>query len=158
MAGALISVEKKFTKKDSKPFAVLVLEDLTGAVEVPVWNETFTKCASFLEKGRAVAITGRLDKRDETPRVVASEISALKRGVRAEPILMALRMDRMSENDLLILQAAIRRFPGPRDVHLDFVRQEGPRLRVRLSSEYRVNPLPELKLELDGLPILDFGF
>ena len=34
VAGALISVEKKFTKKDSKPFAIVMLEDLTGSVEV----------------------------------------------------------------------------------------------------------------------------
>ncbi len=46
VAGALISVEKKFTKKDSKPFAIVVLEDLTGSVEVMVWSETFREDAS----------------------------------------------------------------------------------------------------------------
>ena len=43
IAGALTSVEKKFTKKDSKPFAVVVLEDLTGSLEVMIWNETFNE-------------------------------------------------------------------------------------------------------------------
>ena len=39
VAGALTSVEKKFTKKDAKPFAICVLEDLTGTVETS-WSGT----------------------------------------------------------------------------------------------------------------------
>ncbi|MEO7318870.1 MAG: DNA polymerase III subunit alpha, partial [Chthoniobacteraceae bacterium] len=64
IAGALASVERKFTKKDSKPFAVLVLEDLTDQLEVMIWNETFTKSVALLEAGNVVSITGRLDLRE----------------------------------------------------------------------------------------------
>jgi len=158
VAGALISVEKKFTKKESKPFAIVVVEDLTGAIEVPVWNEVFNKCAAILEIGRVVSVTGRLDKRDETPRISANEVTPLKRGPRAEPLVFSLRRERVTEGDLLQLQEIIRRFPGARDLQLDFTTGEGTHVRMQLGPEYRIDPLPQLKSELAGLPILDFGF
>ena len=43
IAGALTSVEKKFTKKDGKPFAVVMLEDLTGSLEIMIWSEAFAE-------------------------------------------------------------------------------------------------------------------
>src|SRR5215813_863892 len=39
IAGAIVEVEKKFTKKEGKPFAVMWLEDLMDVLEVVVWNE-----------------------------------------------------------------------------------------------------------------------
>src|SRR5262249_51410853 len=48
-AGLLLSVEKKFTKSEGKPFAVLTLEDFTGSLELTVWSEVLSKYGSFLE-------------------------------------------------------------------------------------------------------------
>lgn len=79
IAGTLVSVDKKFTKKEGKPFAVCVLEDLTGGVEVLAWPETFGTYGAHLEQGRVVVIAGRLDKREETPRLAASEVKPLKK-------------------------------------------------------------------------------
>jgi DNA polymerase-3 subunit alpha len=41
LAGLIMSVEKKFSKKDSKPFGILVLEDFTGSREIVMWGESF---------------------------------------------------------------------------------------------------------------------
>ena len=78
VAGALENVEKKFTKKDGKPFAIVVLEDLTGTIEVRIWSEAFAKCSQHLEKGEVVSMTARLDRRDEALALVASEVKPLK--------------------------------------------------------------------------------
>ncbi|HEX8280491.1 MAG TPA: DNA polymerase III subunit alpha, partial [Chthoniobacterales bacterium] len=48
VAGALTQVDKKFTKKDAKPFAVVWLEDMTGTLEVVVWNDVYTKVSDAL--------------------------------------------------------------------------------------------------------------
>src|SRR6202043_1793537 len=42
IAGAIVQVDKKFTKKEGKPFAVVFLEDLTATLEVVLWNEVYT--------------------------------------------------------------------------------------------------------------------
>ena len=51
IAGAIVEVEKKFTKKEGKPFAVVWLEDLMDALEVVVWNEVYLKVSDILVPG-----------------------------------------------------------------------------------------------------------
>jgi DNA polymerase III alpha subunit len=66
IAGAISQVDRKFTKKEGKPFAVVFLEDLTGTLEVVLWNETYVTVAHALEPGSVIAIRGTIDKRDDT--------------------------------------------------------------------------------------------
>ncbi|MBA3962087.1 MAG: DNA polymerase III subunit alpha [Chthoniobacterales bacterium] len=77
VAGAIAQVERKFTKKEGKPFAVVVLEDLTGTLEVVLWNETYAPVASALEPGTVLALRGTIDKRDEAVRATAKKARVL---------------------------------------------------------------------------------
>ncbi len=78
VAGALAQVDKKFTKREGKPFAVVWLEDLTGNLEVVIWNEVYVKVAEQLVPGKVIAIQGTLDKRDESMRATAQKARPLK--------------------------------------------------------------------------------
>ena len=73
IAGALAQVDRKFTKKEGKPFAVVFLEDLSGTLEVVLWNETYVPISPALEPGTVIAIRGTLDKRDDTVRATAQK-------------------------------------------------------------------------------------
>ncbi len=150
VAGALTVVEKKFTKKDGKPFAIVTLEDFTGTVEVMIWNDAFSKYATHLEQGRAVAITGRLDRREESPRIVASEIKPLKPAPNgaSKPVVLSFQRDRTTENDLIEVRNAIGQSPGASPVQIEFVNGDGMRLRMKLGQEFSVNLSPELREKL----------
>ena len=78
IAGAISQVDRKFTKKEGKPFAVVFLEDLTGTLEVVLWNETYVPVAHSLEPGTVIAIRGTIDKRDDTIRATAQKVKMLK--------------------------------------------------------------------------------
>ena len=77
IAGAISQVDRKFTKKEGKPFAVVFLEDLTGTLEVVLWNETYVPVAHALEPGTVIAIRGTIDKRDDTIRATAQKVKVL---------------------------------------------------------------------------------
>src|SRR4051812_24378242 len=77
IAGAITQVDKKFTKKEGKPFAVVFIEDLTGTIETVVWNEVYSKISESLVPGRVIAIQGTLDKRDEAVRATAQKVKML---------------------------------------------------------------------------------
>lgn len=143
IAGSLAVVEKKFTKKDGKPFAVLVVEDLTGNIEVMVWNETFAKHGGALEQGNVLSVGARLDKRGETVRLVASEISPINAS-RGEPVCLLFRREHLAESDLMGVRNALIEFPGPRPVQFDFVWEDGRRVRLRASERFNVAWRPEL--------------
>ena len=150
IAGSLSSVDKKFTKKDGKPFAIVVMEDFTGTVEVMVWNETFTKFAAHLEQGRVVALTGRLDKREEGARIVAAEISPIKAPAALDetPVMLSFRREQTSQDDLLRVHEAVTRCPGMRPLRIEFVDGDGRRLRLAPGPQFRVNFTEELRERL----------
>jgi DNA polymerase-3 subunit alpha len=142
VAGALTVVERKFTKKESKPFAIVTLEDLTGSLEVMIWNETYNKCSMHLEQGRVVAVTGRLDKREDAPRIVATEIKPLKPGTVAvspesAPVVLSFQRDRTTEADLQEIKNAVEQSPGSQRLELEFVNGEGGRVRMRAAQGVR---------------------
>jgi DNA polymerase-3 subunit alpha len=149
VAGALISVEKKFTKKDSKPFAVVVIEDLTDHLEVMIWSETFAKSVASLEQGNVVAITGRLDLREEGPRISANEVKPLKKPApRERPLILKFDRRNTTEADLEFVRDTLTRQPGQRRVELVFVGEDGRRIRLLPNADFGVTWNDELKARL----------
>jgi DNA polymerase-3 subunit alpha len=159
VAGALIGVEKKFTKKDSKPFAIVVLEDLTGSIEVMVWNETFNKSVRLLEPGKVVAITARVDNRDDATRLAASDIRALTPAAAsngngngnghdpATPVLLRFQHARTTELQLVAVKEALALHPGAHPVQIEFVNGQGRKLRMKLPG-FSVDLSAELQSRL----------
>jgi DNA polymerase III alpha subunit len=57
--------------------AVFTLEDALGGVEVIAFPETYQRAASLIESGTMVLVRGKLERDDESVRILASEIAAL---------------------------------------------------------------------------------
>jgi DNA polymerase-3 subunit alpha len=140
IAGALVSVDKKFSKKSGKPFAIVVLEDLTDSVEVGVFGDAFAAGAASIETGKLVAITARVELRDEDAvRVVATEVKPLKRPSEAESaIRLSLDWEKTSEQDLLDIRDALLSSAGMRPVVLGFRGGNGREVRLHPADQFRV--------------------
>ena len=148
VAGQLASVEKKFTKKEGKPFAIIVLEDLTDQIEIMVWNESYVKAQKVLEAGAVVSITGRLDLREEGPRITADEIKPLKKPEAPEkPLILTVDRATAKESDLFLIRDVVGRNPGTRRVELRFAGGPQP-VRVVLPADFRIAFTDAVKAEL----------
>ena len=149
IAGSLKSVEKKFTKKDGKPFAVIVIEDLSGSLEVMIWNETFVKSQALLVAESIVSISGRLDLRGESVRFVANEVKPLKKPLAEDrPVLLSFHHSQTTEKDLQLVAAIIAECPGPRPVILHFTNPRGQILRMRANPLLSIALTPEAEQRL----------
>jgi DNA polymerase-3 subunit alpha len=149
VAGALIVVEKRFTKKDNKPFAIVTVEDFTGALEIMVWSEAFQKSASILEQGRVVTVTGRLDQREEGPRISANEIKPMKKPEpREAPVVLKIDRSRATEADLKAIQQIVMDAPGKRKFELRIQQPGSAALRVIPSDDFRIEWNPEIQAKL----------
>jgi DNA polymerase-3 subunit alpha len=151
MAGALISVDKKFSKKSGKPFAIVVLEDLSDSIEVGVFGDAFSSGSAFIETGKLVTITARVELRDEEQvRAVATEVKALKRpSDAANAVHLTLDWNETSESDLLEIRDALLSSAGMRPVVLGFNREDGRRIRLHPAEQFRVTWNPELEGRLE---------
>ena len=150
VAGSLVSVDKRFSKKSGKPFALVILEDLTDSIEVGVFGEAFAKSAAHIEAGKLVSITARLDARDEgVIRLTANEISPLKKpAASTKPVHLNLHWDGTSEQDLFEIRDALLSSSGMRPVIMNFEREDGARVRVIPAQQFSVDWTPALEQRL----------
>ena len=128
IVGAIVQIERKFTRKEGKPFAVLWLEDLTGTIEVVVWNEAYTPVAEALVASRVIAVKGTIDRRDEALRATAQKIKVLTAeqtngassngGAGETPAVLLQLSSGATRDELHEVQQILASSPGPRRVQL----------------------------------------
>jgi DNA polymerase-3 subunit alpha len=159
IAGAIVEVEKKFTRREGKPFAVIWVEDLTDMLEVVVWNEVYLKISDTLAAGGVVEIRGTLDKRDDALRAVAQEIKTLmpqkKNGgyetsthTPLGPVLLLRFSPATTSDELREVRGILASAPGRCPVQLLFDRGNGNSLRLDAGAEFYVNLTGDLEAKL----------
>ena len=82
LGGLVTGLQKRFTRKGDA-MAVFVLEDLQGAIEVVVFPSAYQGAQSVLEPDAIVVVRGKVDTREDTPKIVAHEVRALDPAVTA---------------------------------------------------------------------------
>src|SRR6266511_1273971 len=155
IAGAIVEVEKKFTRKEGKPFAVVWIEDQADMLEVVVWNEVYLKVSAALVAGRVIEIKGTLDKRDDIPRAMAQEIKTLSprkpNGATdsdQESAVLLQFSPATTGDELREVRRILASSPGRRPVRLLFDRANGNALRLDAGAEFSVNFTRELEEKL----------
>ncbi|MEO6848148.1 MAG: DNA polymerase III subunit alpha [Chthoniobacterales bacterium] len=148
LAGILLTVEKRFTKTEGKPFAIFQLEDYTGSIELTAWSEVLAKYTEHLVPGKAVAITATVFPSDDSIRVSTSEIAPLKARMSRKPVLLRLDKSLMKEESLQQLVTSVGRYPGTRPLFLEFVNGEGSGFRFETNESFRVGDERALRKEL----------
>jgi DNA polymerase-3 subunit alpha len=161
IAGVIVQAEKKFTRKDGKPFAVVWLEDRTGTLEIVVWNDVFVTVSELLEPGRVVELRGTIDTRGDSLRATAQKIrvpAASKTNgasnghgngssLDESAVLLQFSPATTSE-ELREVRELLASSPGQRRVQLLFDRPNAEPLRVDAGPDLRVNLTSELEQKL----------
>ena len=152
--GGIVGGIRHLKTKKGDRMAVFVLDDPTSTVEVVVFPETFSKSASLVENDRLVLVRGKLDKDDETSRLVAAEllpIAALRERVTTE---VAVRLT-VPPHDRATFEAVaevLAHHRGDRRVSVELdIRDQGRPLRVHADVAVRVRPSERLVAELEAL-------
>jgi DNA polymerase III subunit alpha len=161
IAGGLVQIDKKFTRREGKPFAVVWVEDLTGTLEVVLWNEIYMKVAEALAPGRVVEIRGTLDKRDEAVRAIAENVTTLAReqanGTAAkerwtsapqQPAVLLQFSPAATSNELREVREILTSSPGRRPVQLLFDRASGNSLCLDAGPDFCVDLTSDIESKL----------
>ncbi len=168
IAGAIAQVDRKFTKREGKPFAVVWLEDLTGTLEVVLWNETYAPVAGALELGKVIALRGTLEKRDDAVRATAQKVKVLTPEMASRPAEEAEEIPAPNESARAREEAPLRlRFgagsspdelhavreilassPGAQPVTLMLTSQDGQQVLIDAGERCRVELTPAIEEQL----------
>ncbi len=150
VGGILSGVQRKVTRQGST-WAAATLEDLEGAIEVLFFPATYAQCMSQIIDDAIVVVRGRLDRREEVPKLVAMEVSTpdVTAG-ETGPFVVSMLEGRCVPPVVERLKEVLRTHPGPTEVHLRLV--TGSRIKVlRLDDKLRVKPSPSLLADLKQL-------
>ena len=148
LVGGIISTYRPLKTKRGAPMAVLTLEDRGGSLEVVVFPKTYERCAPALASDRLVLVTGKLDKDEETARLMADEVRPIETltgsvGRTLSIRLTAARHDRRTLEALADL-FQVHRGPSRIRLQLDLTERTPPlRVRARL-TEVRIRPSEHL--------------
>jgi len=149
LAGLLTAMEKKFSKKDNRPFGILTLEDDSGTLEFMAWDESFSKNESILKPGTVISCNARITPRDGEIRTMGSDFKALTPKPSKKPLRLRIDRTLLSEADLPAITAAIKRHPGKRTLVLEIITPSGSTFPLQLGSDFSVAQEESLRIALE---------
>ncbi|MBK5308033.1 MAG: DNA polymerase III subunit alpha [Frankiaceae bacterium] len=150
VGGILSGVTRKMTKQGNA-WALVQLEDLEGSVEVLFFPASYQLAAVHLVEDAVVLVRGRIDKREDIPKIIANEliIPDLSIGPRG-PVVVSLPTPRCTPPVVERFKEVLASHPGTTEVHLQLVNGEKTTL-VRLDDKLRVAASPALFADLKAL-------
>ncbi|GAA1513855.1 DNA polymerase III subunit alpha [Dactylosporangium maewongense] len=150
LAGMLTGVQRRITKQ-GKPWASASLEDLGGAVEALFFPNTYELVGQYIAEDAIVVVKGRVDRRDETPRLMAMDLSMpdVTTADENRPVVLSLPANRCTPPLVDRLKEILLNHPGKAEVHVKL--SHGSRITLLRLGPYRVEPTTALKGDLKAL-------
>jgi DNA polymerase-3 subunit alpha len=135
VAGVVTALQRKYTKRGDL-MATFVLEDLASAIEVMVFPKTMLSYGELLAGDAIVTVKGRIDRREESPKLIAMEITRPEVHIdRGPPVRVRVKVGALTNERVQQLRSIINAHPGDSPV---FVHLHGPDKEtvLRLGDEF----------------------
>jgi DNA polymerase-3 subunit alpha len=150
LGGILSGVQRKVTRQGNA-WAAAMLEDLEGAIEVLFFPSTYQACMNLIVEDAIVFVRGRLDRREEVPKLIAMELKPAEITTgETGPFVVSILEARCVPPVVEALREVLRTHPGSKEVHLRLL--TGDRAKVlKLDDKLRVRQSPSLLADLKQL-------
>ncbi len=135
IGGVITGLTRKYTKKGDQ-MATLTLEDLADSIEVMVFPRVMMDQGYKLADDAIVTIRGRVDGREDTPKLIAADIAVVE-GLdeNAPPLRLKLAPHALNETHINRLKSLLMEYPGDSRVLLHL----GDHKVLRLADDFCVN-------------------
>jgi DNA-directed DNA polymerase III PolC len=136
VGGVVTGLSRRYTKK-GELMATFVLEDLEAAIEVFVFPKAMQEYGGRLEEDAVVLLRGRIDQRDDQPKLLCSEVRRpdLVPDASTVPIEVSVPLNSLTESTVRRLRELVVDHPGSVPVHVRL----GTKV-LRLPAEFNVDP------------------
>jgi DNA polymerase-3 subunit alpha len=134
--GVVTTLSRRYTRR-GELMATFVLEDLDAAIEVMMFPKTMMEYGGLLEEDAIVVIRGRIDSRDEQPKLIAMEVRRpeLVSSAPGAPIEVTLPLHQLTDSMVRQLRELVMEHPGLSPVHVKL----GDKV-LRLPPQFNVDP------------------
>jgi DNA polymerase III subunit alpha len=151
--GGIVAACRQLRTRKGDRMAVFTLEDSQGTVEIVAFPEAYQRAAGLIETGTMVLVRGRLERDDESIRILATEVMPLETVRERIAREVAIHLRRPADRGTLeTLGEIFARHRGDRKVSFEVETGQGEhrlRVRVDVSAQIRVRPSSTLIAEVE---------
>ena len=153
IGGLVAAVQQGVSKKSGKPYAMVLLEDLTGSVQLLTMNESYEKYRELFVVGQALLVTGEVATGEDKPKIFPSEILKLEEAPKRFTKQVYLRFPAATtdRSKLEQLRTLTELHAGRVPVYLQVTLPGGEQAFIEPSDRYNVTPSMELEAAVTAL-------
>jgi DNA polymerase-3 subunit alpha len=143
IGGIISGLQRKMTKQGNA-WAIATVEDLAGSIECMFFPATYQLVSTQLVEDAVVFVKGRLDKREDVPRLVAMELQVpdLSNAGTNAPVILTIPALKVTPPMVSRLGEILSHHKGESEVR---IRLQGPsKTTVLRLDRHRVKPDPAL--------------
>ena len=152
--GGVVSAVRALKTRKGDRMCVITLDDAGGNVEVVVFPEAFKQHGHMAEEGRMVLVKGRLERDDESTRILASEIGPVQVVAERLASAVAIRLStpHHDRETFMRLWDVLLQHKGDRRVAIELQEPERHiRVKIDLNAQIRVRPSEQLVAEVERI-------
>ena len=136
VGGVVTDLQRRFSRRGEE-WARFTLEDLGGAMEVLCFAKPFAEFGAMLEPDAVVVVAGRLDTREEAPKLVVVSVAVPRLEQGDDVLRIRLPLGVVTESFVGSLKGVLAEHPGSSPVQLLLVGAE--ERTIQLPSEFSVD-------------------
>ena len=146
IGGIINKVRTTVTRKNAEKMAIVTLEDLDSFIEVLVFPKAYRKAPDLIKEDGLVYIHGRLNLREEEPKLIAEDMIPLEKVKErfTKAVLVKIDTTGADQDQLIKVKVALSRYKGNIPVLVDLISPEGRKIRLAADKELSVSPTDEL--------------
>ncbi|MFI7081729.1 DNA polymerase III subunit alpha [Micromonospora sp. NPDC049903] len=150
LAGILSGVQRRVTKQ-GRAWASATLEDLAGGVEALFFPNTYEVIGQYIAEDAIVVVKGRIDRRDDTPRIMAMDMQLpdVTSNPASKPVTLTIPVNRLTPPLADRLKETLLLHPGDTEVHVKLHRSG--RVETWRLGLFRVAPTTALMGDLKSV-------
>ncbi|MBU1128180.1 MAG: DNA polymerase III subunit alpha [Candidatus Omnitrophica bacterium] len=154
LIGGLVSrVRNTVTRRTGEKMAIIRLEDLNNFIEVLVFPKTYEVAASAIKEDALVYVDGRLNLREETPKIVAESIIPLEKVKELFTKAVVVKLTTIGLEKVMMskVKFLIQKHSGKVPVYIDLLAPEGRKVRLSTGEDLAVTPKSEFLNDMEAL-------
>ena len=146
MGGMIAALRLAHTKNQKSPsdptkYAMFDLEDVDGAIRTIAWPQTFASVGELIKPDAVVVVQGKLDYRGDEPNLIVDKLIPIDElgASMTTGLKISVDQQRHGSDGLKTAYEIIRGYPGPRDLKIELVLENGMVVQVDSHKKIDVN-------------------
>jgi len=148
--GLIAKIKHTITRAKQEKMAILKIEDLEGAVEVLIFPQAFQKVYRYLQPSSVVMVKGRLNLREETPKIIANDLFPIEEVYKLVTSIN-INLSGIRENLFESLKELLASSPGKVPVYLRLDTPAKSRIQMVVGEGLFVEPSEKLTQDIADL-------